>query len=378
MRRATSDRTRTRGISLIELMIALVIGLVLLLGVIQVFAASKAAYRLSEGLARTQENARFAMDYLQRDLRMAGHFGCASDQARLQRVGDLQSNFSATADEALNFMVSIQGYEANGTAPSGVVTLGAEVAGWTPGLPASITGLAPLAGSDIVVLRFLSAQGVPVTAVTPGTSTRFTVSAARWGALTQDGVATPQLFGVADCSYADVFQASVVAPSTGDVTVARSIERYAGQPTGQASLYRAESIVYYVGRGASGEPALFRARYNGGAYTAEELVEGIESLQFIYGQDRVADIAANPPSGYVDVQNTAASLGSTAAEWRRVGSVQVGLLVRSPDSASAAAPEAANRPSVLGVQFAPPTAPDGKVRGVYDTTVALRNRLYGN
>lgn len=80
----------------------------------------------------------------------------------------------------------------------------------------------------------------------------------------------------------------------------------------------------------------------------------------------------------MDVQNTAASLGNTAAEWRRVGSVQVGLLVRSPDSASAAVPEAANRPSVLGVQFAAPAAPDGKVRGVYDTTVALRNRLYGN
>ncbi|PPU88452.1 hypothetical protein XpopCFBP1817_17650 [Xanthomonas populi] len=379
MKSAISSRVYALGISLIELMIALVIGLVLLLGVIQVFAASKSAYRLSEGLARTQENARFAIDYLQRDLRMAGHFGCATDQAHLQSADALQSNFASSADQALNFRVSIQGYEASGTAPSGVVTLGAEASGWTPGLPASIAALVPLAGSDIVVLHFLSAQGVPVTTITTNPSaTRFTVPAARWSALTQEGVSNPRLFGVADCRFADVFQASVVASSAGEVTVAGLIERYTGQPSGQTTLYRAESLVYYVGRGASGEPALFRARYNGTAYTSEELVEGIENLQLIYGQDRVTNLNVSPPSGYIDVQNTAAPLANDAAEWRRVGSVQVGLLVRSPDSASAAVPEAANRPRVLGVQFVPPATFDGKVRGVYETTVALRNRLYGN
>lgn len=370
---------RMRGVSLIELMIALVIGLVLMLGIVQVFAASKSAYRLSEGLARTQENARFAIDYLQRDIRMAGHFGCVSDQSHLQSADALQSNFPSNADQALNFKVSIQGYEANGTAPSDSVTLGAPTAGWSPGLPSSISALSPLAGSDIVVLRFLSPQGAPVnTIVTSGSTTKLTVPAARWVAFTQDGVANPQLFGVADCSYADVFQASATSASAGEVTVAKAIDRYTGQPTGQTSLYRAESLVYYVGKGAGGEPSLYRARYNGAGYTNEELVEGVESLQFIYGQDRVSDLTLNPPSGYIDVQNTAATLAESAAQWRRVGGVQVGLLMRSPENASASAPAALNRPRVLGVQFAPPTTFDGRVRGVYETTVALRNRLYGN
>ena len=41
-----------RGVSLIELMIALVIGLLLTLGIIQIFHASRTAYALSEALAR--------------------------------------------------------------------------------------------------------------------------------------------------------------------------------------------------------------------------------------------------------------------------------------------------------------------------------------
>ncbi|MBB5882872.1 type IV pilus assembly protein PilW [Xanthomonas arboricola] len=372
-------RIRVSGVSLIELMIALVIGLVLMLGILQVFAASKTAYRLSEGLARTQENARFAIDYLQRDIRMAGHFGCVSDQSHLQNADALQSNFASNADQALNFKVSIQGYEANGTAPSDSVTLGAPTAGWSPGLPTSISALSPLAGSDIVVLRFLSPQGAPVNTVVAGANTtKFTVPPARWVAFTQDGVSNPQLFGVADCTYADVFQASATAASTGEVTAAKAIGRYSAQPTGQTNLYRAESLVYYVARNTGGEPALFRARYGGASYTTEELVEGVESLQFIYGQDRVTDLTSNAPSGYIDVQNTAATLGGVAAQWRRVGSVQIGLLMRSPENATATAPAAANRPRVLGVQFAPPSSADGRIRGVYETTVALRNRLYGN
>ncbi|CAD2256086.1 PilW family protein [Xanthomonas arboricola pv. juglandis] len=372
-------RLRVSGVSLIELMIALVIGLVLMLGILQVFAASKTAYRLSEGLARTQENARFAIDYLQRDVRMAGHFGCVSDQSHLQNADALQSNFASNADQALNFKVSIQGYEANGTAPSDSVTLGAPTGGWSPGLPTSISALSPLAGSDIVVLRFLSPQGTPVNTVATGASTtKFTVSPARWVAFTQDGVANPQLFGVADCTYADVFQASATSASTGEVTVAKAISRYSAQPTGQTNLYRAESLVYYVATNSGGEPALFRARYGGAGYTSEELVEGVESLQFIYGQDRITDLTVNPPSGYIDVQNTAATLGSVAAQWRRVGSVQIGLLMRSPENSAATAPAVANRPRVLGVEFAPPSSFDGRVRGVYETTAALRNRLYGN
>ena len=110
-------RKQSQGVSLIELMIALLIGSILLLGLVQVFGASRTAYQLSQGVARAQENGRFAIDYLQRDIRMLGHFGCVNDQARLQSAGSLSSHLAAT-DNPLNFNISLQGYDATATAPT--------------------------------------------------------------------------------------------------------------------------------------------------------------------------------------------------------------------------------------------------------------------
>ena len=108
-----ASRRTSQGLSLIELMIALLIGTILLLGVVQVFGASRTAYQLSEGMSRTQENARFALDYLQRDIRMAGHFGCVNDQAHwVKEEGDpvLQVGAVASGSGApLDFSVSIEG-----------------------------------------------------------------------------------------------------------------------------------------------------------------------------------------------------------------------------------------------------------------------------
>ena len=64
------------GFSLIEIMISMVLSLVLIGGVIEIFVANKQTYRMEEALSRTQENARYAVEYLQREIRMAGYFGC--------------------------------------------------------------------------------------------------------------------------------------------------------------------------------------------------------------------------------------------------------------------------------------------------------------
>ena len=53
-----------RGFTLIELMIAMLIGVFLMAGIIQIFISAKQGYRLQENLSRLQENGRFAMDFL--------------------------------------------------------------------------------------------------------------------------------------------------------------------------------------------------------------------------------------------------------------------------------------------------------------------------
>lgn len=391
----TPPPTHASGVSLVELMIALVIGLFLLLGLVQVFAASRTAYQMSEGLARVQENGRFAVDYLQRDIRMAGHFGCVNDQSRLQAVAGIVDPFLSHINPAfpqLAYGVSIQGYEATGTAPGDDLNLATPgTTTWSPALPSFLTTLtpAPRPGSDVILLRYFSGEGVPVTGINSVAGlTTITVNPDpdKWKVLTENGVDKPVLFGLADCTYADVFQATTVSSGTGTIEVKPSglnnkdfTQRYTASPAGQTMLYRAESVAYYIALGTSGEPALYRARFNAdagaGIVTAvpEELVEGIESMQLLYGQDEHAVDALN---GNITVQNTAATLASTETAWRRVGAVQIGLLTRSPAPSAASASDIA--PSALGVSFTTPSPNDGRYRTVYESTIALRNRLYGN
>lgn len=380
------NRASAKGVSLIELMIAVLIGSILVLGLVEVFAASRTAYQMSEGMARVQENSRFAMDYLQRDLRMGGHFGCVNDQTHQQTAGEMQSHFDP-ANPQLNFDVSVQGYEAQNTGPGNTINLATAAGNWAPALPTYISDLNPLPGSDIIVLRFLSGEGVPVSSfvAAPGTTT-IQVSPARWTTLTNGGVADPKLFGIADCNYADIFEAST-APGTGTLTVQPmglnktdfTSDRYSASPAGQAMLYRAESMVYYVAQSAAGggQRALYRTRFNssGGAIApmTEELVEGIDSLQLLYGLDASAATGATP-SGYIGNQVTANNVPLAQAKY--VGLIRVGMLTRSPNKAASMGPN--SPPSALGVNFTTPAPFDGNYRTAYESTIALRNRLYGN
>ena len=376
-------RRNAAGLSLVELMIALLIGSILMLGLVQVFSASRAAYQVSEGVARVQENGRFALDYLQRDIRLIGHFGCVNDQSHKQQVDALRMNTGATAGQPLDFNLSLQGYEANGTSQvDQVLNLAAPTAGWTPALPAHLADLGASPGSDIIMLRFLRPNSAPVSSlVVSGSTTTISTTPAGWSDLTEDGVASPGVFGVADCSYVDVFNGAGNAGAQ-TVTANVALDRYTPNPAGQAALYRAEAVAYYVANNASNRRSLFRARWSGGARTTEELVEGIESIQFLYGQDRSADV--NNPSGFmanqVAASDGALGVATTVAgeqAWRRVGLVQVAVVAASPDRATTQqAANADTRPRALGVQVVGPD--DGRYRASYESTVALRNRLYGN
>ncbi len=63
----------TRGVNLIELSIAMAIGAIILLGITSIYASSKKSSTVQNGLSRVQENGRFALNFLSRDLRMAGY-----------------------------------------------------------------------------------------------------------------------------------------------------------------------------------------------------------------------------------------------------------------------------------------------------------------
>jgi type IV pilus assembly protein PilW len=67
-----------KGLTLVEIMVALLLGLFVLGGIMQIFSNSKQTYKMQEALSRLQENGRFAMDFLGRDIRMADFRSCST------------------------------------------------------------------------------------------------------------------------------------------------------------------------------------------------------------------------------------------------------------------------------------------------------------
>ncbi len=78
MKRATQ-----LGMTLIELTVAMAIGLFLIGGALYVYSQSKNSYRAGDSLARLQESARFALDTLEPDIRLARYWGLNSEPARI-------------------------------------------------------------------------------------------------------------------------------------------------------------------------------------------------------------------------------------------------------------------------------------------------------
>ena len=424
LRHALPASPAAAGFGLIELMIGVLIGSLLLLGLTQVFSTSRNAYQTSEGLARVQENSRFAMDFLQRDLRMAGHQGCASDVSHFPPNNGTVEFFShfltpaqrgannwAAAPWGLRFNTALEGFEHANSAPGSTLDISGNAnpvpfglsGNWSPALPAELTSLnsspnpGVVVGSDVVVIRTFDSNSIPVTNI----NTDVTPAVVTVPLQYVSRVLAGNLYGLADCTKASVFQATTSAsPVSGTFTVdVTGLNKSGFNGAGfmpdsykaqQLQLYPLRSVAYYIGRGTNGGPALMRLNFSGGCTTTcvpEELVDGIENLQFMYGYDNQGTF----PDGGIDQYWTAqqvnnlgaAQQGSTDAAWRRIGAVRFAFISRSNDAAAVDRSVAVTvgNTKVLGVNVKTPNlaagSQDNRLRLPYTSTVAIRNQLYG-
>jgi type IV pilus assembly protein PilW len=91
----TLTKIGQKGLTLVEIMIALLLGLFLIAGIGYIFLASKQSYRLNEGLSRLQEDGRFTMEILQTRLRSADYAGCYEDISKgTENVLNTPTNFA--------------------------------------------------------------------------------------------------------------------------------------------------------------------------------------------------------------------------------------------------------------------------------------------
>ncbi len=123
MKRYPAAPQHLRGLSLVELMVALAIGTFLLAGAVTVFGKARDLYRTNEQAARLQEVARFAMSTIEADLRMASYWGLLNNPADISNrpvagampVGidsDLEDEIDACGNNwAVDVNVYLEGFD---------------------------------------------------------------------------------------------------------------------------------------------------------------------------------------------------------------------------------------------------------------------------
>lgn len=354
-----------QGISLIELMIAMTLGLLLLAGIYRIFLSTSRTAQTTMALSDRQEAIRYVSARLAQDVRMAGFRGCLSDTGEVRNTlnpnpaasGGTRSEFTHT-DFRYRFERYAEGFNA-GTST------------WTPALPTGFP--APRAGTDVLTVRGPLDSEVFTIRDMATTTADLNINPVSPLALAAGNIAM-----VSDCGGAAIFQVSsssigTVALSgggTGNIGTVRHIAS-TGTPGNWSNdldrafgagsqLFRMGTVSFYIANSAQGSgPALWRV-IDG---TASEIAAGIENMQVLYGEDSDGDQVA-------DVYRRADQFADTAA-WRRVAAVRVALLFSGTrDRAGLADTRTFN---LLGVTVGPFS--DGRLRRVVTLTLALRNRL---
>jgi len=340
------DPARQRGLSLVELMIAMTLGLLVIGAVAGVFLSSSRNFAQDERLSRMQENARYALDVLAQDLGMGGYWGplvsgtninttprsCAEGSSEPECQGiSVESTLTLDADCArdgapadTNWAVDIEDpIEVAPQVPDGSTA---------HNLYTCIDASGFEDGSDILVIKRVEGEELA--------STR------------DDGDADGELFIRTNGNEAMLFEYS----TTLDLS-----ESSANRD------WRYRSDIYYIQNNfmdaGDGIPTLVRNKLNDDAVDSdpEEVAQGIEYFHVLFGIDTDGDATANlfdPAPGDDDLESVTAA--------------RIYVLARSLSEDPAYENDRVYRLGDVTIDYS--ANPDGFYRRVFTTTVTLRNQ----
>lgn len=271
------------GLSLVELMIAMLLGLLLIGGVLQVFLSSKQTFSSNTALSRVQENGRFAVTLLTYDLRNAGYKGeCVS----------VLNNLTGLTDARYTLDMALQGWESAQSIPN-----------WFSGTRRS--------GTDSILVKHAAAASGAIPSAASTTSSINTTA--------QTGIPQGTLLVLSDPIGCDLFRNNSAASSS---AVSVDGASFGHTYPSTSDILKFESTLYFINNNPVGSPSLYRIRYNSGA-TAEEVAEGIQDLQIKYA---VGNVNGAVSGEYVDA--------SSVSDWSKVVSAQITLTAVSTDTAN--------------------------------------------
>lgn len=349
--RVSMIRPRVLGFSVVELLVAVALSLLLLVGVMAIFASSRSSYETTDRLSRIQENGRFALDQLTQHIRSAGFVGCAR-----QPTYASSSLTNATTVLQWNFMDGpVRGFQST------------SATAWSPTIDASVTS--PSGGSDVLVLRVPARDAEPLRLTADMTSGTDTLTVPN----VTNGVQTGDVALAYSCEAQSYFHVSSFAGgvighavSTGTPGNADNTINYAFRRN--AEVIPVETVIYYIrestgvaaGTLPAGTTSLWRRV---GLADAQELVEGVERMELEFGVDTNGDTI-------VDAYQTA----NAVTNWGNVFSVSVALLVRSLEQYGADTDQRTYQ--LLNVSV--PAPADRRMREVFAATASIRNRVRVN
>ncbi len=372
-----------RGFTLIELMVAMVLGLLVAGGIVTVFSSTSSSNKAQTQLALLQEEGRFAITRLTDDLRMANGQYCSStggvatntgsnhlylDSLRAPKVyakdllgalSDVTTQWAASPYPAaptqpyyLPAFLSMRGYDCTKTACT-PIDPHTKVAA----IPKMGTAVGErVVGTSILTLRYMNSSrgwalddvNTKATADAAGNLASVTISPAAGEPPLSEFLAG-HLAMLADCSNAQIF--AVTGASSG-VAAVDDANNFSGstpinqKPQSAPRLFDVNTdlltVTYYLevvdnGNGQT-TGALIR-RVDG---RSEEIVRGVERLNFLYGVEdsngstrylSAADVdsrvsgAFNCPPSVPNVDSSAPSINPVGCLWRAVKSIDVRILM---------------------------------------------------
>ncbi len=347
----TPSFQHAQGFTVVELMVSMAISLLLLVGVVSIFSSSKTTYETVERLSRVQENGRFALDAITRDIRSAGYVGCS-------RPSGFENTLRSQTQLQWNFAQAIIGYDYQGSSE------------WSPTRDTAMTNMVTtgLSASDALVLRVPthdSRGGLRLVEKMASSTAALEVAPITSGT-TSPIKQNQQILMVADCQARAVFEVTSYTQATGEIqhAVSSATTTTPGNATDDlqhafgvnAVVVPMQTVAYYVGS-SDGRTGLWRVVGGG---TPQELIEGVERMEVTFGidtsgSDRVADV-------YVGAD--------AVTNWDNVISVNVALLVRAPEEYGTQ--RDTRTYTLLNNTYVAPG--DRFLRQVFVTTATLRNR----
>ena len=339
-----------RGLSLIEFMIAILLGTILIGGAVSIYLASSRSYTETERAISLGNSARFALQVMTDSLRHVGFMAGLQGQDVEQDVSlnTPSGNCSGPCDayDTANFLYAVRHVPATESTPFGIID-------------------DAKAGTDILVVKYLLPE--PLYDADPDDSGAATDGVISFPA----GLNSETTYLVANAEFGMLIDGADTPP---DLVAGQ----YAG---GRAWPYQFQA--YYVRD--TDPPILARKTLDGSSgamqVVTEDLLEGVENLRFRFGFDTDADSNIDT---YRDLGMLADPTNPDGDnwDWSAVGLIEVFVLVRSLDADPNYADEKTY--AMLGLAYTPADdAPDSPAdphpqeyaRLLVSSPVMLRNRL---